>query len=181
MRAWPVRLAALLAAVLLGACAPLPSQDAAAPLGPPLDRFVAEGRISLKQAERRDHLRFRWEHSPEADSLLLMSPLGQGLAELSRDAGGARLAQPNRPPLAAPDLRQLSQDVFGTALPFEALVDWLRGARPERGGLVDGWRVEVSETSPHRQRLLLRVLEARREDVELKLIVDQWDDGESND
>ena len=60
-------------------------------------------------------------------------------------------------------------------------MDWLRGARPERGGLVDGWRVDVSETSPHRQRLLLRVLEARREDVELKLIVDQWDDGESND
>jgi outer membrane biogenesis lipoprotein LolB len=43
------------------------------------------------------------------------------------------------------------------------------------GGEVDGWRVAISETSPYRQRRLLRVMEARRGDVEFKLIVDDWD------
>jgi outer membrane biogenesis lipoprotein LolB len=42
-------------------------------------------------------------------------------------------------------------------------------------GEVDGWRVVISETSAYRQHRLLRVIEARREDVEFKLVVDDWD------
>lgn len=178
MRKW------LAGIVLLGlaACAELPTpvlpaaiESPPTVLGPPLLRFVADGRIALKSGERHDHLRFHWEHSPERDSVLLMSPLGQGLAELTRDASGARLTQPNRPPRVASDLRLLAQDVLGTPLPLEALADWLRGAHAELQGEVDGWQVTVSETTPYRQRRLLRVLEARRGQNELKLIVDDWD------
>jgi outer membrane lipoprotein LolB len=170
MRFWLVCLAAL----LLAACAAVPPR-APLTLGPPLQQFSAEGRISLRQGERRDHLRFRWDHTPASDVVLLMTPLGQGMAELTRDAAGARLTQPNRPTIAADSLPQLAQSVFGVPLPLEAMADWLRGARPDLSGEVDGWRVVISETSPLRQRRLLRVLEARHEDVELKLIVDDWD------
>ena len=131
--------------------------------------------MSLRQGERRDHLRFRWEHEPGSDAVLLMSPLGQGLAELKRDATGATLKQPNQPLRAADTLPQLAQQVFGTPLPLEAMADWMRGARPELGGEIDGWRVVISDTSPSRQRRLLRVLEASRDDVDFKLIVDDWD------
>ena len=172
MRLWLVGLAAL----LLAACAGMQDvPDAAQTLGPPLPRFVAEGRISLRQGERRDHLRFRWEHTPESDVVLLMSPLGQGMAELTRDATGARLVQPNQATIAADTLPQLAQRVFGAPLPLEAVAEWLRGARPALSGEVDGWRVVISETSAFRQGRLLRVMEASREDVELKLIVDDWD------
>lgn len=149
--------------------------DAAQTLGPPLIRFVAEGRIALRQGERRDHMRFRWEREADSDTVLLMSPLGQGLAELARDATGARLTQPGQPTITAETLPQLAERVFGTTLPLEAMADWLRAARPALAGEVDGWRVLVSETSPYHQRRLLRVLEARRDDIELKLIVDDWD------
>lgn len=161
----------------LGACAELQEAPPAAAqtLGPPLQRFAADGRISLRQGERRDHLRFHWEHSAGSDVVLLMSPLGQGLAELARDAGGARLTQPNHPLIAADTLPQLAQRVFGAPLPLEALADWLRGARPALAGEADGWQVVVSETSAYRQHRLLRIIEARREDVEFKLIVDEWD------
>ena len=160
----------------LGACAEMPdASDAAQTLGPPLQRFSAEGRISLRQGDRRDHLRFRWERSADSDVVLLMSPLGQGLAELARDPGGARLTQPNQPVIAAGSLPQLAQRVFGAPLPLEAMADWLRGARPDLSGEVDGWRVLVSETSAYRQHRLLRAIEARREDVEFKLVVDDWD------
>jgi len=104
-----------------------------------------------------------------------MSPLGQGLAELTRDRNGARLTQPNQATITADTLPQLAQRVLGTPLPLVAMADWLRGARPELSGEVDGWRVVISETSAYRQRRLLRVMEARREDVEFKLIVDDWD------
>ena len=172
MRWWLVCLAVL----LLAACAEVPRQsDASLTLGPPLQRFTAEGRFSLRQGERRDYVRFRWEHAPETDAVLLMSPLGQGMAELTRDASGARLTQPNQPVIAADTLPQLAQRVFGAPLPLEAMADWLRGARPALSGEVDGWRVTISDTSSYRQHRLLKVMEARREDVELKLVVDDWD------
>ena len=163
-------------AMLLGACAEMPEgSDAAQTLGPPLQCFSAEGRISLRQGDRRDHLRFRWERTADSDVVLLMSPLGQGLAELARDASGARLTQPNQAVVTADSLPQLAQRIFGAPLPLEAMADWLRGARPALSGEVDGWRVVVSDTSAYRQHRLLRVIEARREDVEFKLIVDDWD------
>ncbi|MDP1733359.1 MAG: outer membrane lipoprotein LolB [Sulfuritalea sp.] len=172
MRSWLLGLAAL----FVGACAELSSPtDASRALGPPLASVSAEGRISLRQGERRDHLRFRWEHSPGSDVVLLMSPLGQGLAELTRDKDGVRLTQPNQPAISAETLPQLAQRVLGAPLPLDAMADWLRGARPELSGEVDGWRVVISETSAYRQRRLLRVMEARREDVDFKLIVDDWD------
>ena len=162
--------------MVLGACAGMrDASDAAPALGPPLPRFTAEGRISVRQGDRRDHLRFRWEHTPASDVVLLMSPLGQGMAELARDASGARLSQPNQAVIAAGSLPQLAQRVFDAPLPLEAVADWLRGARPTLSGEVDGWRVVVSETSAYRQHRLLRVMEARREDVDFKLVVDDWD------
>jgi len=172
MRPW----LACLVALLLAACAESPPlSEVPLILGPPLQRLAAEGRISLRQGDRRDHLRFRWEHTPGSDVVLLMSPLGQGLAELARDATGARLTQPNQPVIAADTLPQLAQRVVGAPLPLEAMADWLRGARPALNGEVDGWRVIISETSAFRQGRLLRVMEASREDVEFKLIVDDWD------
>lgn len=172
MRSW----LACWAALLLAACAEFPpSSDVSPSLGPPLQRFAAEGRISLRQGERRDHLRFRWEHTAESDMVLLMSPLGQGLAELTHDASGARLKQPNQAVITADTLPQLVQRVLGAPLPLDAVADWLRGARPALSGEVDGWRVVISETVAYRQRRLVRVMEARREDVDFKLIVDDWD------
>lgn len=199
-KAW--RMTVVLACLGPGACAELPAPEgefqackapanpeaslatAASPaetivLGPPLERFVADGRIALKNGERRDHLGFHWQHSSTGDRVLFLSPLGQGLAELERDASGARLEQPNRPVLTAPDLRLLSQDVLGTPLPLEALADWLRGAHPQLQGEIDGWQVSVTDSvalgSPSCPRRLLHVLEARREQIELRLIVDGWE------
>jgi outer membrane lipoprotein LolB len=164
-----------LVALLLAACAELPQQSAASlVLGPPLQRFTAEGRISLRQGDRRDHLRFSWEHAPGSDVVLLMSPLGQGLAELTRDASGVRLVQPNQATIRADTLPQLAQRAFGAPVPLDTMAEWLRGAQPALSGEIDGWRVVISDTSAFRQRRLLRVMEARRDDVEFKLIVDDW-------
>lgn len=173
-RFFKVRLACL--AIFLTACAELPRQPADGPmLGPPMQHFTAEGRISLRQGDRRDHLRFSWDHAPDSDVVLLMSPLGQGLAELTRDAAGARLAQPNQPALSAGSLTQLAQRAFSTPVPLEAVAEWLRGARPALSGEIDGWSVVVTDTSPLGERRLLRVMEARRDDVEFTLVIDDWD------
>lgn len=171
MRFW----LACLAALLLAACSGLEPFQASPTLGPPLERFAAEGRISLRQGEQINHLRFRWEHASQSDVVLFMSPLGQGLAELTRDAAGARLLRPNQATVSADSLPQLAQTVLGAPLPLDAIADWLRGARPAVTGEVDGWQVVIGDISPFRQHRLLRVMEARRGDVDFKLLVDEWD------
>jgi outer membrane lipoprotein LolB len=195
----------LIAAVFitsLTACAPLsqvPGPVGTAltgshpPLGPPLASFVADGRLALYQGSRQDHVRFRWQHSAIEDAVLFLSPLGQGVAEIRRDANGIELMQPNRPAMKADSLPALAQQMFGTPLPLDSLVDWLRGARPEWVADVDGWHIEVLDATvqppgaslapyaegasfaPSRQRRLLRKMRVTREDVVLQVIIDSWD------
>lgn len=169
-----------LAVLSLAACGGM--QEVSGPseiLGPPLQSFAANGRISLRQGERSDHLQFDWQHAPERDVVLFSSPLGQGLAELGRDAtGGAWLVVPGEPERRAPDLRVLAQRFFGVPLPLDVLADWLRGAQPALSGEVDGWQLVVTENAPSGQRRLPRRLEVRRDDIELKIVIDGWGDGD---
>jgi outer membrane lipoprotein LolB len=170
-------LALALAAPLSG-CALLATQEGAVgEIGPAVENFSVSGRLALRQGERRDHLQFDWQHSPQGDTVLLLSPLGQGLAEIVRDVRGARMNQPNQAPIEAPDIESLAQQIFGTALPLQELGDWLRGARGVAGE-VAGWRIAISQTVPYRQSRLPRRLDASRDEVALTLIVDEWGAGE---
>jgi outer membrane lipoprotein LolB len=170
MRLWLARFAAL----LLTACAVQPDLPATDRLGPPLESFVVEGRLSLRQGERSDHLQFDWRHAPGSDVVLFSSPLGQGLAELGREANGAWLKLPGKPEQRAPDLPSLTQKLFGAPLPLEVLAEWMGGRRAEMHGEVDGWIVTVSESSPYLERRLPKRIEIRRDEIELKLVVTGW-------
>lgn len=182
----------LLAGVLmLAACAELPFTTHGATsglvgtkLGPAIDRFSVSGRLSLRQGERRDPLRFRWEHSPERDSVLLMSPWGQGLAELQRDATGARLLRGTQAPMVAENMRQLTEAVFGTALPLEELANWLRGVYADTAGEVDGWQVNVRDVASYPSNglsskrlpsVLPRQIDVQKEGITMNVQVDAWD------
>lgn len=171
------RIFAAAATLVLSACAQIPAERTDGPLGPAVDSFNVVGRLMLRQGERRDHLRIDWEHTPRADELMLTTPLGQGVARLSRDGGGALLEMADGRRLRAADWRALAADVVGTALPLDELPEWLRGARPRRTESVEGWRVEVVEAAPYRHGVLPRVIEARRGEVELRLVVDERLDG----
>lgn len=171
MRSWLVCLAVL----CVGACAEIsPRAGNASALGPALPNFTADGRISLRQGERSDHLQFDWQHAPGRDVVLFSSPLGQGLAELGRDATGAWLAIPGEPERRASDLAALTQRLFGAPLPLDVLAEWLRGAQPGLSGEVDGWQIAVTESAPFGQRRLPRRLEARRDGIELRIVIDGW-------
>ena len=165
------------ATLSLGGCAaPGRSDEDVGILGPALESFSASGRLAIRQSERSDHLQFDWQHSPQQDVVLLLGPLGQGLAEIVRDANGARMTRPNTAPVAAPTIAVLAQEIFGIPLPLQELGDWLRGARGLSGDQ-DGWRIVVAQTAPYRQNRLPRRLVVSQGDVKLILIVDSWGDG----
>lgn len=176
MRTW---LGCLLALLVLSACADLSTVgEGGQHLGPPLERFALEGRLSLRQGERSDHIHFEWQHAAGRDLVVFSTPLGQGLAELGREATGAWLRVPGQVEQRAPDLSALSQKLFGSALPLEILAEWMGGSRSETHGEADGWIIAVTESALFRDRRLPRRIEVRRDDIELRIVVTAWGDND---
>jgi outer membrane lipoprotein LolB len=166
------------AAAILAACAGLPE-----PRPPPPGGFELTGRASIRHAKESGSARIFWRHSDDADELVITSPVGQGIAQISRNGDQFRLLTGDRREYRAADAESLTEQALGWRLPLSGLSDWVR-ARPSPGrpaevlgrpgeGLEirqDGWRVayeEFREGRPFRLRL-------SREGVEIRLIVDQW-------
>jgi outer membrane lipoprotein LolB len=187
LRYWSLVAAGLATTVLLGGCVLIEPRETAsetassvadpiANIGPPLASFFVSGRLALRQGERRDFLKFDWQHDPVRDTVLLLSPLGQGIAEIVRADDGARLLRPGEAPLEAADIAALTQQLLGTAVPLQELANWLRGAHGAAGE-IDGWRIVITQSVAHptfATGRLPRRIEAHRGEVALTLIVDDW-------
>ena len=163
------------AALLLGACATL--SEAPIPSG----GFELSGRVAVRYAEEALSGRIFWRHSDDAEELLITSPLGQGLARVTRSRGGYLLEASDGKTYRAADAESLTEQALGWRLPLAGLADWVRGrpapATPSEalGGSgrefrQDGWDVAYEEFRGGRP-LRLRLT---REDLEIRLIVDQW-------
>lgn len=158
-------------AAILAACASLPPPAAVSP-APTFSAgsFALEGRLSVRQGETRHHVGISWRHEPAHDEIFLTGPLGQGLAQLSRDAGGARLLTADRQAIDAADWESLAERALGARLPLSNLPCWLAAVPPQPTFQVDGWRIDVIEVAAGRPSLI----ELRRDDIEARLKIDSW-------
>lgn len=174
---------------VVAACGPI--RDLPAPperaARPSLSRFQLQGRLSLKTAQEAFSGRFSWSHGPEFDELDILSPLGQTVAELRRDAQGADLLLADGRRFNAPRLDQLAQQVFGEAVPLDRVPDWVLGrvqeARVSRDAwgrvlrcFEAGWQVDMLSYESDAPNALPKVVSVVRGDVELRLRLDQWDE-----
>ena len=166
------------AAAVLGACASLP--DARFPLA---GGFELSGRVAVRHGKDAASGRIFWRHSNVADDLLITSPLGQGIAQISRERDQFRLVTGDRKEYRAGNAEDLTEQALGWRLPLDGLSDWVRArASPGRPAEVrgevnrdlelwqDGWHVvydEFREGRPFRLRM-------SRENLEITLVVDQW-------
>jgi outer membrane lipoprotein LolB len=163
------------AAALLGACATLTE----API--PSGGFELSGRVAVRYAKEALSGRIFWRHSDNAEELLITSPLGQGLARITRVHGGFLLVAGDGKEYRAADAEGLTEQALGWRLPLAGLADWVQG-RPNRSRPYewlgdtgrelrqDGWLVTYEEFGDERP-MKLRLT---REDLEIRLIVDQW-------
>ncbi|MBI4986754.1 MAG: outer membrane lipoprotein LolB [Rhodocyclales bacterium] len=172
--------------MLLPGCEQLPPREGAAPLRPAraaIAAFSFDGRISVRHDETRDSVNIDWRHRPETDEILLTTSLGQGVAQLHRDAGGARLVKSDKEVIAAADWEELSGRVFGFPLPLSDLPRWLladvapsafdlRG-RPQAAQAA-GWQIRYLDYESDLPGALPVLVELRRDRIELRLKVDTW-------
>jgi outer membrane lipoprotein LolB len=112
-----------------------------------------------------------WRHEPARDEILLTTPLGLGIAEVIRDAGGARLTLADRREYAAVDWAELSERVFGVRLPLAGLPRWVLG---DIHGNTAGWRIEILERENAAGNPLPTLIDLKAEDTEVRLKIDEW-------
>ncbi len=109
----------LLLCLLLAGCATSPPSAQRPPVAE-ISAFAFTGRIAVRQGETRHYVNIDWRHTADSDEILLNTPLGQGLAELTRNATGAHLILADQRHFTAQDWSTLSAEVFGFRLPLEA-------------------------------------------------------------
>ncbi|RYF38774.1 MAG: outer membrane lipoprotein LolB [Comamonadaceae bacterium] len=100
------------------------------------------GRLALQvegQASQSFSAMFELRGTVENGSLVLLSPLGNRLAQLDWKDGHAQLvsAQENR---TSDSLEALLQGVTGTRIPASALFSWLQGTQ----ATAPGWRADLT-------------------------------------
>ena len=170
------------ASALLAACAGpgflLPAAEA---------EFELSGRIAVSYRDDAGSGNIAWRHSPRADEMLLSTPLGQGVARLTRVDGEITLKTQDGREYRAADAESLTEQVLGFRVPIVGLADWVRG-RPAQapapaptrqradaaGRLAEleqaGWRIEYlayEGALPARVRLSFP-------GVELRLAIAEW-------
>ena len=183
-----VRWVSVLAVMLaLGGCASIPPAPPVQIRAEPENAWMLKGRLGVKTEEQSLSGQVHWTHHPRTDEILIISPLGQGVARIVRDATGVTLDVPNQPSRHAADAESLTQTVLGYALPVSGLVWWVQ-AQPAPGrafeatrdaaGRIaqlrqDGWVIDYlqyAEEAPARPRKLL----VARKGLEIRLVTDTW-------
>lgn len=129
--------------------------------------FSLEGRLAIRTQANRYHVQLVWQHAQVRDEILITTPLGQGIAELTRDASGARLTMADRQQRIASDWEALSAQVFNVSLPLTGLPRWIFGHPPPA---TSGWKCQILSV----EEGLPKQIHLERDDIELQLIVDKW-------
>jgi outer membrane lipoprotein LolB len=164
-------------AAVLAACATAP------PPALPAGGFSLVGRVAVRNGDEAASGRIAWRHTDADDDLVISTPLGQGVAEITRRDGVYTLVTTRGERYSAADPERLTQQVLGYALPLGGLPDWVQG-RPQRGAAAEtryegerlaelrqhGWLIDYSggdERPPKRMRLT-------RGDLDIRLAIDEW-------
>jgi outer membrane lipoprotein LolB len=179
-----MRTAFLWVCLLLAGCATIEEQ--ATPTEPIGEAFYLSGRVSVKYGTEAASGKISWKHDPAGDDLLISDPLGQGVARIVRRDAMVSLTTADQKVYQASDVESLTEQVLGWRLPLAGLPDWVRGraasGAPAQTRLdssqrlaelrQSGWLVEFLDYNgtnglPARLRL-------SREEVEIRLVIDQW-------
>ena len=156
---------------LLAGCALTPQATTLPSLSAVPAAFEMSGRVAVRNGQQNDLARLRWTHASASDRWVVATPLGNEVARIESDAGGATLEQASGAPQHAASFAALTQQLLGVALDPAALAAWLHGTPPEAAG---GWAVTLDERQAAGRVEIARRVTAVRGDVTVRLVVDDY-------
>lgn len=152
-----------------------------------LKRWELDGRIALRNGKEGFTAGLNWVETPDSYLFELTGPLGETRARLNATPGLATLELPNEPVLSSPNTELLLADHFGWAVPVESLKFWVRGLPDANSEQVQldpegrlqtfesrGWQVRYLEWQQANGLTLPKRLEARNDQLQLKLSLHDW-------
>lgn len=157
--------------------------------------FGLIGRVSVKDEKQGFSGGIHWYHTDTGDEILLLSPLGQAVAQIQRNTEGIRLTTSEQKVYYAADVEGLTGQVLGWHLPLMGLQYWVQSMNsPTTAAAIDSdsngrvvairqddWEITYSSYFPPRrlqaaqtQAARPRVLVLNRGDLRIKLVIDHW-------
>jgi outer membrane lipoprotein LolB len=152
--------------------------------------FNLLGRISIQDQKQSFSGSFRWRHSVIDDEILLFTPLGQAVAEITKDQDGVRLITSKLEAFYAEDVESLTEEILGWRLPLNGLQYWIQGIHSpatlaekdldnkDQAVAIrqDGWKIHYSSytSAQLNQPSLPRVLNLTYGNLRIRLVVDDW-------
>jgi len=178
-------------ALLVAACAttgpPVTTSQAPSAIDAP---FAIDGRLSARHGRDAVAVAFSWTHAPPRDELVVSTPLGQSVAELSGDASllHAELRTADGRHEVASDWAALTERAVGVALPVQGLAAWTQAApRPNapysmepdalgRAAVLRQDGCEIVYTYPDDSARRPSGLRVACHDLEMRIAIDRWRD-----
>lgn len=152
--------------------------------------FNILGRISIQDEKQSFSGSFRWQHLTTSDEILLFTPLGQAVAEITKDDEGVRLITSKLEAFYAADVENLTQEILGWRLPLNGLQYWIQGTHSpvtaaekdldSQDRIVairqDGWHIHYNSFAPAQTNPipLPKVLNLVYQNLKIRLVVDDW-------
>lgn len=169
-----------------GLCMALLAACATPPPAPAGTSFELTGRVAVRSTQDAASGRLFWRHGPAFDDLMISTPLGQGIAEITRRAQQYTLTTADSRRISASDPEALTEQALGWRLPLAGLPDWVRG-QPYPGAEVEtrygengrplfirqlGWTIEYLAYDD--QAGLPTRLRLTRDGLDIRLTIDSW-------
>jgi outer membrane lipoprotein LolB len=170
-----------------GLCVAFIAACATAPGPAPTDAsFELAGRVAVRSAQESASGRLFWRHGPAFDDLMISTPLGQGVAEITRRGEHYTLTTADSRRMSATDPEALTEQALGWRLPLAGLPDWVQGKRyPHAEGETRqgqngraqqirqlGWTIEY--LAYDEQAGLPSRLRLTRDGLDIRLTIDSW-------
>ena len=187
------------ALLLLASCASLEKQNLVVKtiiLEPEAELAIAStdfsliGRISVKTNKDGFSGGIRWQHKNHFHNLLLLSPIGQVVAQIEQDNQGIQLTTSDQQIYYAESIEDLTEQVFGWKLPIAGLEYWVMGkTNPQIVAEIDidrddkvvairqdGWEITYLAYFSHSpaDKSFPRIIELNYPNLKLKLVIDSW-------
>jgi outer membrane lipoprotein LolB len=183
--------------LLLSACAKTPALPPAAPHAltviernqviTSLKYWRASGEAALTTPRSSENFGFRWEQSPQLQTLSIYDPLGRTVARISVDAQGAKLATITGEHRQAASLATLLNAVLHVDLPAKELPDWMLALHGKHSTvqvnaaglpkiMVSGpWQIHYLQYAPVGGLTMPKLLQAKGPDgITLRMAITQW-------
>lgn len=172
---------------LAGLCLAMLAACATAPGPAPTETtFELAGRVTVHSVKEAASGRLFWRHGPAFDDLMISTPLGQGIAEITRRAQDYTLTTADSRRISASDPEALTEQALGWRLPLAGLPDWVLGRRyPDAEGETRygqngrptlirqlGWTIEY--LAYDEQAGLPSRLRLTRGGLDIRLTIDSW-------